>query len=44
MSPCIRRVGFTLLEIIIATTAFFVIMTVIVNIYTKMIRIKYNIQ
>lgn len=36
--------GFTLLEVIIAVTSFFLLLTVITNIYTRMIKVKYNIQ
>lgn len=39
-----KILGFTLLEVIIAVTSFFLLLTVIVNIYTRMIRLKYNIQ
>jgi len=36
--------GFTLIEVIIAMTLFFLLLTAIINIYTRMIRLKYNIQ
>ena len=36
--------GFTLLEVIIAMTLFFLLLTALINIYTKMLRLKYNIQ
>jgi len=39
-----KRKGFTLLEVIIAVTSFFLLLTVIINIYTRMIKLKYNIQ
>ena len=39
-----KKKGFTLLEVIIAVTSFFLLLTVIVNIYTRMIKLKYNIQ
>ncbi len=39
-----KRKGFTLLEVIIAVTCFFLLLAVIINIYTRMIKIKYNIQ
>ena len=39
-----KKKGFTLLEVIIAITSFFLLLVVIVNIYTKMIKLKYNIQ
>ena len=39
-----RRKAFTLLEVIVAITIFFVLLVVIVNLYTKMVRLKYNIQ
>ena len=39
-----KKKGFTLLEVIIAVTSFFLLLVVIMNIYTKMIRLKYNIQ
>ena len=38
------KIGFTLLEVIIAITSFFLLLVIIINIYTKMINIKYNIQ
>lgn len=39
-----RRRGFTLLEVIIAVTSFFLLLVVIINIYAKMMKLKYNIQ
>jgi len=39
-----KKRGFTLLEVIIAITCFFLLLAAIINIYTKMIRLKYNIQ
>ncbi len=39
-----QKKWFTLLEVIIAVTSFFLLLTVIISIYTKMIKIKYNIQ
>lgn len=39
-----KVLGFTLLEVIIAITSFFLLLVIIINIYTKMINIKYNIQ
>jgi len=39
-----KKKWFTLLEVIIAITSFFLLLAVIMNIYTKMIRLKYNIQ
>jgi Tfp pilus assembly protein PilW len=39
-----KLLGFTLLELIIAATIFFVLLVAIINIYTKMMRLKYNIQ
>lgn len=39
-----KKKGFTLLEVIIAVTSFFLLLTAIINIYTKMIKLKYNIQ
>lgn len=39
-----KKAGFTLLEVIIAVTIFFLLLVVILNIYTKMMKIKYNIQ
>lgn len=39
-----RKKWFTLLEVIIAVTSFFLILAAIINIYGKMIRLKYNIQ
>lgn len=39
-----KRLGFTLLEVIIAVTSFFLLLVIIVNIYTNMIKLKYNIQ
>ncbi|HBB04273.1 TPA: hypothetical protein DCZ39_05275 [Patescibacteria group bacterium] len=32
------------MEVIIAITSFFLLLTVIINIYTRMIKLKYNIQ
>ena len=40
----IKKWGFTLLEVIIAMTSFFLLLTAIINIYTRMIKLKYNIQ
>lgn len=39
-----KVLGFTLLEVIIAITSFFLLLTVIINIYTRMIKLKYSIQ
>lgn len=39
-----KALGFTLLEVIIAITSFFVLLVAIINIYTKMMKLKYNIQ
>jgi type II secretory pathway component PulJ len=39
-----KKKGFTLLEVIIAVTCFFLLLTVITNIYMRMIKLKYNIQ
>ena len=39
-----KVLGFTLLEVIIAITSFFVLLVAIINIYTKMMKLKYNIQ
>lgn len=39
-----KKRGFTLIEVIIAVTSFFLLLAVIINIYTRMIRVKYNIQ
>lgn len=39
-----KILGFTLLEMIIAMTSFFVLLTIVLNIYTKMIKLKYTIQ
>lgn len=39
-----KKKGFTLLEVIIAVTSFFLLLAAIINIYTKMIKLKYNIQ
>ncbi len=39
-----KKKGFTLLEVIIAITCFFLILVVIINMYTRMINLKYNIQ
>jgi len=39
-----KKWGFTLLEVIIAITSFFLLLAVILNIYTRMIKLKYNIQ
>ena len=39
-----KKKGFTILEVIIAITSFFLILVVIINIYTKMMQLKYNIQ
>jgi len=36
--------GFTLIEVIIAMTLFFVLLAAIISIYTRMVRLKYNIQ
>lgn len=36
--------GFTLLEVIIAITSFFLILAAIIGIYGRMIKLKYNIQ
>jgi type II secretory pathway component PulJ len=39
-----KKKGFTLLEVIIAITSFFLLLVIILNIYTKMMNIKYTIQ
>lgn len=39
-----RKKGFTLLEVIVAVTSFFLLLTVITTTYLKMITLKYNIQ
>jgi type II secretory pathway pseudopilin PulG len=39
-----KKKAFTLLEVIIAMTSFFLLLVVIISIYTKMIKLKYNIQ
>lgn len=39
-----KKKGFTILEVIIAITSFFLLLVVILNIYTKMMKLKYNIQ
>jgi type II secretory pathway component PulJ len=39
-----KKKGFTLLEVIIAVTSFFLLLAAILNIYTRMIKLKYNIQ
>lgn len=39
-----KKYGFTLLEIIIAITCFFLLLVAIINIYSRMITLKYNIQ
>ena len=39
-----KKKWFTLLEVIVAITIFFVLLVVIVGLYTKMLRLKYNIQ
>jgi Tfp pilus assembly protein PilV len=39
-----KVLGFTLLEVIIAITSFIVLLVAIINIYTKMMKLKYNIQ
>ena len=39
-----KKKGFTLLEVIIAVTSFFLLLVAIINIYTRMIKLKYNIQ
>lgn len=39
-----KKYGFTLIEMIIAITCFFLLLVAIINIYTKMIKIKYTIQ
>lgn len=39
-----KILGFTLLEVIIAMTSFFLLLTVIINIYSRMIKLKYTIQ
>jgi len=39
-----KKKGFTLLEVIIAITSFFLLLAAILNIYTRMIKLKYNIQ
>jgi len=39
-----KKLWFTLLEVIIAVTSFFLLLVVILNIYTKMIKLKYTIQ
>lgn len=47
LSECMymkKKYGFTLIEMIIAITCFFLLLVAIINIYTKMIKIKYTIQ
>jgi type II secretory pathway component PulJ len=39
-----KRKSFTLIEVIVSITIFFVLLVVIVGLYTKMARLKYNIQ
>ncbi|MFA7298816.1 MAG: type II secretion system protein [Candidatus Absconditabacterales bacterium] len=39
-----KKKGFTLLEVIVAVTSFFLLLVVIINIYSRMIKLKYNIQ
>ncbi len=39
-----KKPGFTILEVIIAITSFFLLLVVIVSIYTRMMKLKYNIQ
>lgn len=39
-----RKKAFTLIEVIVAMTIFFILLVVIVSLYTKMLRLKYNIQ
>lgn len=39
-----KKKAFTLLEVIVSITLFFIIMVVIISLYTKMVRLKYNIQ
>ncbi len=39
-----KKWGFTLLEVIIAVTSFFLLLVIIMNMYNKMMKIKHNIQ
>lgn len=39
-----HKKGFTLLEVIVAVTSFFLLLTVITTTYLRMITLKYNIQ
>ncbi|MEI8091701.1 MAG: prepilin-type N-terminal cleavage/methylation domain-containing protein [bacterium] len=39
-----KRKAFTLLEVIISITIFSALLIVIISLYTKMVRLKYNIQ
>lgn len=39
-----KKKAFTLIEVIISITIFFIILVVVISLYTKMIRLKYNIQ
>jgi len=39
-----KKYWFTLIEIIIAITSFFVLLVIIVNLYNNMIKLKYNIE
>ena len=43
-SLSMKKKWFTLLEVIVSITIFFVLLVVIVGLYTKMLRLKYNIQ
>jgi len=39
-----KKKAFTILEVIIAITSFFLLLVIIINIYAKMMQLKYNIQ
>lgn len=39
-----RKKAFTLLEVIVSITIFFVLLVVIIGLYTRMVRLKYNIE
>lgn len=39
-----KRKAFTLVEVIISITIFFILLVIIIGLYTKMMRLRYNIQ
>lgn len=39
-----KRRAFTLMEVIVSITIFFILLVVIISLYTRMTRLKYNIQ